>query len=269
VRAMIVRDAGDSWQIVLQTDHAVLAGDFARAWGNEQFETPEPLDVVVSATSRHDDGWAIWERAPSLLAQNGGPPKPRNFLDVQIISHLAFYRAQIAAVSDENDYAGMLVAMHGCGIYNGRYGTDPGLKLTFAPDEQEAVSEFVSEQEARIERVTAARGIDIEERWTNYKLLQICDRLSLYFCMKDLPNGEAFSLTPAPTGRERDDVELSIAPDGPWRVKVDPFPFGETPARFTMPVRNMPKRRWGDLDEFRRDFFDNPPEPTPIVISPA
>jgi hypothetical protein len=266
---MIVRDLGDAWQIVLQTDHAVLAGDFARAWGNEQFDAPDPLGVVASATARHDDGWAIWERAPSLLAQNGGPPKPRNFLDVQVISHLAFYRAQIAAVTDEDDYAGMLVAMHGCGIYNGRYGTDPGLKLTFAPLEREAVDGFVREQEERIARVSAERGIDEQERWTNYKLLQIFDRLSLYFQMKDLASGEASALTPAPRGRDRDDAELKIEPDGPWRVRMDPFPFGEAPATFTMLRRELPKRDWADVDEFRRDFFDNPPEPTTIVISPA
>ena len=50
---------------------------------------------------------------------------------------------------------------------------------------------------------------------------------------------------------------------------MDPFPFGEAPATFTMLRREIPKRDWTDNDEFRRDFFANPPQPTPIVISPA
>ena len=36
---MIVRDAGDAWQVVLQTDHADLSGAFARAW-SEQGRAP-------------------------------------------------------------------------------------------------------------------------------------------------------------------------------------------------------------------------------------
>jgi Protein of unknown function (DUF3891) len=266
---VIVRDLGDSWQIVLQTDHAELAGSFAEAWGNTRFEPVRPPRVVVSAAARHDDGWAIWERAPSILAQNGSP-KPRNFLDVQVLSHLAFYRAQIAAVTDDDEYAGMLIAMHGCGIYNGRYGTDPALKLTFAPLEREAVDGFVSEQERFMDRVMQERGISKEERWTNYKLVQIFDRLSLYFCMKDVVQGESAVLSPAPIAYENDeDAELRIEPDGPWRVTMDPFPFGSGPAEFTLLRRELPKRAWTDVDEFRRDFFDNPAEPISITISPA
>ena len=33
---MIVRDSGEAWQVVLQTDHADLAGAFARAWTEER-----------------------------------------------------------------------------------------------------------------------------------------------------------------------------------------------------------------------------------------
>ena len=31
---MIVRDLGDAWQLVLQTDHADLSAAFARAWAD-------------------------------------------------------------------------------------------------------------------------------------------------------------------------------------------------------------------------------------------
>lgn len=263
---MIVRDLGDAWQIVLQTDHAVLAGEFARAWGNNAFEAPHPRRVVSVATTRHDDGWAIWERAPSLLMDNG-TPTPRNFLDVQVLSHLTFYRAQIAAVLDEDPYAAVLVAMHGCGIYNGRYGTDPVLKLTFAALERDAVEAFTLEQEERNDRILAEHGIGEKERWTNYRLLQVFDRLSLYFCMNDLERGQPATLSPVPLSYDGESVEVRIAPDGPWQVLLDPFPFGESPARFTLLRRTLPKRRWSDVDAFRRDFFEAPVEKTPIVLS--
>ena len=47
---MIIRDLGDAWQIVLQTDHADLSASFARAW-----KTPLPPSLVI-ATERHDAG---------------------------------------------------------------------------------------------------------------------------------------------------------------------------------------------------------------------
>src|SRR5688500_13743082 len=102
---MIVRDAGDAWQVVLQTDHADLSGAFARAWS----EQGAGHDALVIAAERHDDGWAVWERAPRV-DESG---KPVNFLDVDVRSHLAFYRAGIAAVTEHDPYAGLLVRTRG------------------------------------------------------------------------------------------------------------------------------------------------------------
>ena len=124
---MIVRDRGDSWQVVLQTDHADLSGALARAWAGRDGRD----DSLVIAAERHDDGWAVWERAPLVEPETG---RPINFLDVGVPAHLAFYRACIAAVSEQDPYAGLLVSMHGAGIYRQRYGTDLALSLTRAAE---------------------------------------------------------------------------------------------------------------------------------------
>jgi hypothetical protein len=212
---MIVRDTGDAWQVVLQTDHADLSGDFARAWG-EQGPGHESL---VIAAERHDDGWAVWEQAPRV--DDAG--KPVNFLDVDVRSHLAFYRAGIAAVAEQDPDAGVLVAMHGAGIYRQRYGLDPGLALSRAPEVQELVDAFVVEQEARF-------GGEPGLRQGDYALLQIYDRLSLYFCMRDVEAGEAAELQ-----------GYRLEPLGPWRVRLSPYPFGESPASFSLVRRLIPK----------------------------
>jgi hypothetical protein len=265
---MIVRDAGDSWHVVLQTDHAVLSGQFAESWGNDRFDPVRPFRGVVTAAFRHDDGWAVWERAPSLMDSNGGV-RPRNFLDVQVGSHLAFYRAMIASVQDDDPYAGLLVSMHGAGIYKGRYGTNPQLRLTFAADEQQQVDAFVREQEQRHPDLIASVGAPEQERWTNYKLLQVFDRLSLYFCMKDVERGEADSLAPTPVSYAGEETALQIEPDGPWGVRLDPFPFAGEQASFTLVRRVIPKRAWADADEFRREFFATEPLTTAITARAA
>ena len=113
---MIVRDAGDAWQVVLQTDHADLSGAFAQAWADRG----PAHEAVAIAAERHDDGWAVWEQSPRV-DESG---KPVNFLEVDVRSHLAFYRAGIAAITEQDTDAGLLVSMHGAGIYRQRYGLE-------------------------------------------------------------------------------------------------------------------------------------------------
>ena len=262
---MIVRDRGDDWQIVLQTDHADLSGQFARAWGNrEGFAAPSPLESVAVAAARHDDGWAVWERAPTLDRDGAAP---RNFLDVEVPSHLAFYRAMIAAVLDQDPYAGLLVSMHGAGIYRGRYGTQPSLKLTFADEVRDQVEGFVAEQEELQARLVDRLGVSDEERWTNYRLLQVYDRLSLYFCLKDTEAGEADTLEPVPVDAGGE-TALGIEPAGAWSVRLDPYPFAESPARFRLVRRRVGKRGRRDDESFRRELAAAAPEHVEITIAP-
>jgi hypothetical protein len=212
---VIVRDLGDAWQVVLQTDHADLAAQLAESWTK-----PDPAtESLKIATRRHDDGWAVWERAPRV----DGDGTPVNFLDVDVRSHLAFYRAGIAAITEHDSDAGLLVSMHGAGIYRQRYGLDPGLVLTRAPEAQEEVDAFVSEQEAKF-------GGEPGKHRGDYELLQLFDRLSLYFCMRDVEAGE------------RADIQgYSLEPVGPWHVRISPYPFAESPARFSLVRRILPR----------------------------
>jgi hypothetical protein len=230
---MIVRDAGDAWQVVLQTDHADLSGAFARAW-NEQ---GPGHDALVIAAERHDDGWAVWERSPRI-DESG---KPVNFLDVDVRSHLAFYRAGIAAITEQDPAAGLLVSMHGAGIYRQRYGLDPGLGLTRAPEVRDDVEAFVAEQEAKF-------GGDPGARRDEYALLQLYDRLSLYFCMRDVEGGEPAELQ-----------GYRLEPLAPWRVRLSPFPFGKSPGDFSLVRRLIPKGAPADV-------LGTPPERVAITF---
>jgi len=238
---VIVRDGGDAWHVVLQTDHAELSEEIAQGWADRG---PRHESVVLAAR-RHDDGWATWERSPMV----DGDGKPVTFLDVHVPSHLAFYRAMIAAVGDEDAYAGLLVSMHGAGIYRQRYGSDPGLALTRAPEVQELVDDFVAEQEEAYAERTAAAGADDEQRLADYHRLQWFDRFSLAFCLRgwDEP-GEAFELG-----------SFAFEPVGPWRARIAPWPFVEREVTCSLVRRLVPKRAWRQ-DEFRDAFFALPAE---------
>ena len=77
--------------------------------------------------------------------------------------------------------------MHGAGIYRQRYGLDPGLGLSRAAEVQDQVDAFVAEQEAKF-------GGDLGAHRADYDLLQLYDRFSLYFCLRDVESGEAAEL---------------------------------------------------------------------------
>ncbi len=225
---MIVRDTGRAWQVVLQTDHADLSAAFARAW-----KTTLAPSLVVAA-ERHDDGWAVWEQAPRV----DGEGKPVTFLDVDVRAHLAFYRAGIAAITEQDPDAGLLVSMHGAGIYRQRYGLDPGLGLARAGEVQEEVDAFVAEQEAKF-------GGELGDRRADYELLQLFDRLSLYFCMRDVEAGEAAEFQ-----------GYRLEPLAPWRVSLSPFPFARSPACFSLVRRVVPKTGGPDVLAASRETIE-------------
>jgi hypothetical protein len=248
---MIVCDVGNCWQIVLQTDHANLSGDIARRWA----ERTDRFDSLVTAAERHDDGWSVWEQAPMC---DPSTSRPLNFLDVGVLAHLAFYRAAIAAISEQDPYAGLLVSMHGAGVYRGRYGIQPDLKLTFAENARTQVDAFVAEQESAYDSRSETLGVTAAQRQHDYELLQIYDRMSLLFCMND---------TLSPPAAEFSGYRLE--PDGPATISMTPFPFGGRAQSFSLRRRLLPKREWPDGDAFRSDFFGADAEPTAISIRAA
>ena len=134
--------------------------------------------------------------------------------------------------------------MHGAGIYRQRYGLDPGLGLARAAEVQDEVDAFVAEQEAKF-------GGDPGEHRDEYELLQIYDRFSLYFCMRDVEAGEAAEFQ-----------GYRFEPVGPWHVRLEPYPFVESPARFTLVRRVIPKSG-------SKDVLATEPEVVAITVEGA
>lgn len=251
---MLVRDAGDAWQIVLQTDHADLSGQLAAAWGGPGFARPEPYAPLLHAARRHDDGWATWEQQPRL----GDDGAPQSFTTVPAPVHLAFYRAGVECVAEEDPAAGLLVSMHMSGLYRQRYDVMPSPVRSLPEDERDVVDAFVQQEEDR--QVALRRMLDADEawRWTSYALLQVFDVVSLYFGLADVEVGVPGACEGVPTADGGDAVRIAIEPLGPWRVRFDPYPFAEDRTALTMRRRLVPKREWRDHDAFRADLAATP-----------
>lgn len=255
---MIVRDDQEYWQIVLQPDHAELAGDFAAAWGEAAgFAPPQRPESVVRASARHDDGWLAWEREPVLHPDTGAP---KSFTQVPTSWQMDFYRGCIAALDDIDPYAALLTSMHACGLYGADYGwLAPPVSAAYHAD----AARFVAEYHPTHERRRADLGLDEAEVLRGYHILEAVDRLSLYYCMR--PDGAPYTIQRVVLADGRE-APLEIAPVAPGVVSLAPFPFVGDRAEFSLRRRLMPKRTWPDVRAFRTDFFATEIDVKPIVL---
>jgi hypothetical protein len=263
---MIVRDLGDAWQLVAQPDHADLCGAIMHCWGNDSFRRSQASDQLFLAARRHDDGWAVWEREPDIDRDG----RPVGFLEVGIAQHLAFFRAMIDAVADQDPYAGVLASMHAVGLYTSRYGIDPSPPRVFEGPERTAVDSFVAERNAAHDAEAERLGIPDSQRWFDYKLLQFADRLSLYLCLSDFEVGAGADLGPVPRSPEGDgdgDLTLTIDPRGPWETSLDPYPFVRPVVDLTVLRTVLPKGGWGSREEFAEAYRVAEPERRTVTIS--
>lgn len=259
---MLVRDAGDTWQLVLQSDHGDLSGQLAAAWADHGPLDDAARDALSLAAARHDDGWGVWDRRPRLDPQSG---RPLGFLDVAPATLLSAYRACVDVVCDESRLAGLFVSMHVTGLRRNRYGLmGEGEAATPIEDLDPAIAAFVRSEEARQARLAAELEVAETARWHAYRLLQVYDVVSLHCGLADLMEGESRQVVRLPAGESP--AALALERAGPYRVRCQPFPFASRPARFEMLRRLVPKRRWADDGGFRADFAAAPVERLQIAF---
>ncbi|MBM3681012.1 MAG: DUF3891 family protein [Actinobacteria bacterium] len=256
---MIVRPTGDTAEVVTQVDHAVVSGILAEAWAADGPDALAPRAAIVTAARLHDIGWRHWETAPRLNPDTG---RPANFLDVVIDEHLRLYRLGIEEVETADPWAGMLVSMHAAGIYTGRYGTQPALLLSRAPDVQAVVDAFVAEQEAHYGGAKVALGVTDDELWRAYVLLQVFDRLSLRLCQGD-PAGPGPMEIALPGERV-----LRVEPDAGCD-RLDPWPFAADEIRVGIPTRTVPLAGYDGDDALGAALAAAASEERTAVLRPA
>ncbi len=258
---MIVQPRDGQLLLIRQTDHAALAGVFAEHWGNADFALPSPRDPVIAAATHHDDGWLLWESAPRI---DPSTRRPYQFTAMPLAEHIGFYRAGIEHVLTLAPYAGLLTLMHLAGLYQMRFHTDRHMQpKKLSTDEEHMQRQFLDElhqQQELLLRELPQRGVPaswLEERrlWCNYKLLQMYDRLSLYFCTA--PPRPA-TLEPAPRDYEGGETQLTLTPLNERAVAISPYPFNRSPLSFTVPTRTVPNRDCEDENDFRAVFSQAP-----------
>ena len=251
---MIVQQHGDPIVVIRQTDHAFLSGFFAREWGNEVFERPEPFASFCLAAAEHDNGWQEWEMLP------GVDPKtfaPHTFMTVPTDEHIALYQRGIERAVRADLYTGMLIVGHCMNLYDRARATMPGYSAKYVRShEQHLAADFV--QRLRLQQLRlkvdlrndpAMRPFTDESRIkANQQRLDALDRLSLYFCLGE---GGDITIEDVPVN-EQSEVDWQLRAVGENRYTLYPYPFRREPLEFALLERRIPKRRYMDEGDLQK-----------------
>ena len=245
---MIIAEGPNEYRLITQNDHGDLAGQFAAHWGNDKFARLNPYPSMVLAAEAHDNGWWHWDINPSVdeagvpLAFSRTPREQRS----------GFYGKGIDDVVEKDLYAGLMVSMHGVGLPQQRYGSMPSMSkrvdeysLGFIK-EREPLHKTMMEQVARLEQYAGMNSS--EQIWFNYRMMQVFDRLSLFFCanfdITTVPasgahaQGKAYygpAITPTPVRFGAPDSEVLFG-----------APIAARAHRRTLPVRQVSSASRGE-----------------------
>jgi hypothetical protein len=213
---MIRRDApsaasSPAWILISQIEHAHLAGDLARHWGEAPNSSLPFPDILLPTIDRHDDGWRDWEAAPTIDPIRG---RPRSFLEMPNDVAHEIWAKSIDGVADLGPLAQYVVAQHFIRLR--RSGGEIG-------DQQ--IAAFLDEYERRSHDWLAdwqaasptTHSRKLAEAAVGY--LQMFDAVSLWLCSgpskrKQIssPDGIAWTLTPVAGGKV-------VAAPWPWKIE--------------------------------------------------
>src|SRR5712691_3655668 len=256
---MITREYDGHLLVVTQPHHAELAGQLAAHWGNEGFHEPEPALPMIRAANEHDNGWREWDNRPKIDPKEG---LPYTFATISYVEHAKLYWRGMTLAAGEDPYEGLMVNMHGRGLYNQRYGTDLAMKrVPEGREEKAAVNRLVRDSELQRRRLMRRLATDSRYRnlvgeaqvWANYCLLQTFDRVSLHLCWKGLVPQEVQHV---PTGyRKGEETSVNLYPEANGSVRLSPYPFEKKPFEVSVSGCLVPMKKYGTDEEFRESYY--------------
>jgi Protein of unknown function (DUF3891) len=131
-------------------------------------------------------------------------------------------------------------SMHSWGLYNGRYGLSDLVLIDKIPAQDRPLAQRMLDGEIdRQKRLKMELAKDrdtapwIEEQhlFQNYKQLQLCDTLALYFQRAHPRQRAQQEFQHVPLNAEQD-VTITIRPRGDGAYEISPYPFAASGAEF-------------------------------------
>ena len=210
--------------------HTALAAEFAAHFGNTQFEPVAPREQMLYVIAHHDAGWEAFD---SQALRDPATGLPYNLVQTPFEYIVATSQASPDFNSATHPYCGLISSMHSWGLYNGRYGmSDKMLLDSLAAENREVADGMLAGELQRQEQLKTRLRSDpdtaawVEEAplFQNYKQLQFCDALALYFNCTSADARERSTYTHVPMSANAD-TDVTIEPVTNTRYALNPYPF--------------------------------------------
>ncbi|HSR24221.1 MAG TPA: DUF3891 family protein [Candidatus Eisenbacteria bacterium] len=266
---MIVREEGDQLVLVRQTDHALLSGWLAAAWGAPPWTAPRPYDSCVVGARLHDLAWAAFDEA--LPRRPDG--RPYAFHEVARAVSTRLYVHGLDAVEAIDPYAGLLASLHFSGFFTSHWDWRHGHRPpSLEGEEGAAVDRFVAHERVRQRRLRDRLGVGGDrdrELMCAYVWLQLWDRVSLDVCRHGF-HGWSAEYPPAPVGFEPDAevVRLRVTLERGGVCRLDPYPLLPRPYRARVPAVRVPLAATRDAAELRRAWRSGGGDSIEVTFEP-
>ncbi len=250
---MLYRILENSRICVTQPTHAWVAGQLAKAWGNELFGAIAPYPEVCLGAEQHDIGWVPWEEAPTLNPATG---YPHSFNEVAPEVHTRLWAGAKHLAMPMGRYAALLVSLHGTGLYERfTHWQDP-------PESSRIVETFLKEEKAFQQELIARLAenpayipyVTPDAIARNQRLVATFDALSLAICM-GVTEQRQFEGVPAKTG----EMSLTLTPiaNDPSQLLVEPWCF--QPDQVTVVFEGRVLQEESADEQTMRDRLDHAP----------
>ncbi len=250
---MIVRYESDgSIVMITQNDHAQLSGLFAAHWGNEKFEKPRPYPSLVRAAMYHDRGWIRYETSPQLNLETGKTPNYRE---------VPSDKAQLEAfewagdwLSGIDPYAGLMIAKHRTGLWQGRYGviTNPPAiqRGTLPPRSRNSSAGARPSRRSRRRRSTPR----------NWRSTTTCSKsgTSSRFTFAAPRVLKPDKIEPVPVSYSgAAGVGMTLTPVEANTIALDPYPFDQPSLTTSVIYRRLPQTKFKDSRRAANGLFQD------------
>ena len=236
--------AGQSRMAIMMYEHTALSHQFARGFGNERFEAPQPNDLMFSVVLHHDAGWAELDRDP---VTDPATALPYNLVETPVEYITVTSRLSPDFNQRQHPFCGLMSSMHSWGLYNGRYGLSSMVLIDKIPPQDRPIAQRMLDGELdRQKRLKAELSEDpktagwIEERrlFQNYKQLQFFDTLALYFNRTHASERGETTFTHVPLNA-KDDTTITVRPQQPGVYALSPWPFASAGGEFAYAGRHV------------------------------
>lgn len=249
--------------VIEQTDHARSCGQLARAFGNSDFSPPIPRELVIYVVEHHDEGWAAVDGRCEQSPLTG---LPHHLTQTPLPYLLQTSQGSPDFNEKRHPFCGLLSSMHTYGLFNGRYHLSDFIFIDKIPAAHKAAAEQMLsaelERQARLKAALAADPatqpwIDEAALFANYKLLQFCDTLGLYFHTTCAAEHAPAVFRNVPDGRGSDHT-VTITPQADGAYRLTPWVFAGDALEFFAEGRTLAPQPAGT--DFQQIFAETPKE---------